>query len=70
MIFSAIFMAIIIVLEAGPVYLLFMADLKGTRVTAFQWLLIIPAFLLVLIVIIVAIYKPMKIGIKALVKYE
>ncbi|MFC1534347.1 hypothetical protein ACFL7M_13380 [Thermodesulfobacteriota bacterium] len=70
MIFSAIFMAIIIVLEAGPVYLIFMADLKGKVITGSQWSLIILAFLLALSIIIFTIYKPMKMGLEALVRYE
>lgn len=70
MIFSAIFMATIIVLEAGPVYIIFMADLRGKPVTIIQWLLIIPSFLLVFFINIMAVYKPMKIGLAALETYE
>ncbi|MBW1764806.1 MAG: hypothetical protein JRJ23_08730 [Deltaproteobacteria bacterium] len=36
MIFSAIFMAIIIILEAGPVYLIFMANVRGNAITWLQ----------------------------------
>ena len=70
MIFCALFMAVIIILEAGPVYILFMADLKGKSVTALQWLFIIPSFAAVLIIQWLAIFKPMKMGIKALERYE
>ncbi len=70
MIFSAIFMAIIIVLEAGPVYIIFMANVRGEAITGLEWLLIIPAFTLVLLVIIFAVYQPMKMGYNALVHYE
>jgi ABC-2 type transport system permease protein len=70
MIFSAVFMAIIIILEAGPVYILFMADLRGSRIMLFQWFLIIIPFILVLSIIAFTIYMTMKMGLKALSRYE
>lgn len=70
MIFSALFMALIIVLEAGPVYVIFMADLKKIPLTFLQWLFIIPSFLAVLLLNALAVYIPMKRGLKALEGYE
>ncbi|MFC1862722.1 hypothetical protein ACFL1Z_02055 [Thermodesulfobacteriota bacterium] len=70
MIFSALFIAVIIMLEAGPVYILFMADVKRVAVTNIQKLFIISSFLFVIIIIVLAVYKPMKMGFNALVKYE
>lgn len=70
MIFSALFMVVLLVLEAGPVYLLFIANARDQSITALQWLFIIPSFLVVLIVIAGAIYKPMKMGLKAVERYE
>jgi len=70
MIISALFMASVIVLESYPVYIVFMADLKGRAITPFQWIIIIGTFLLVLIILAYAIYKPMKMGMDALLKYE
>jgi ABC-2 type transport system permease protein len=70
MMFSAIFIGIVIVLEAGPVYMIFMANLRGNAITGFQWLLIAPAFLLVLFINFLAVYKPMKMGLEALVRFE
>ncbi|MBC8457735.1 MAG: hypothetical protein H8D67_07060 [Deltaproteobacteria bacterium] len=70
MIFSAIFMAIVVVLEAGPVYLIFMADVRGNPITYLQWFFIIPSFLMVLLINFLAVYKPMKMGLEALVQYE
>ncbi|MBW1863058.1 MAG: hypothetical protein JRJ02_11900 [Deltaproteobacteria bacterium] len=70
MIFSAIFMAIIIILEAGPVYLIFMANVRGNPITWLQWSFIIPSFLMVLVINFLAVYIPMKMGLEALVKYE
>lgn len=70
MIFCAIFIALIIVLEAGPVYIMFMADVRGVAVSAMQWLFIVLSFLVVLAINVLAVYKPMKMGLEALVEYE
>ena len=70
MIVSSIFIAIVIVLEAGPVYILFMSDASGKTVTAFQWLLIIASFLMVVLINTLAVFKPMKMGLRALREYE
>jgi len=70
MIFSALFMGLIIVLEAGPVYIIFMAHVKGAPITPMEWLFIIPCFFMVLVIIAFAVYKPMKIGLEALSQYE
>ncbi|KPL26798.1 MAG: hypothetical protein AMS23_00110 [Bacteroides sp. SM1_62] len=70
MIFSAIFIAVIIILEAGPVYILFTADLRGARIMWFQWFLIIVSFIMVLFIIAFTIYKSMNIGLRALNRYE
>ena len=70
MIFSAIFLAIIIILEAGPVYLIFMANVRGNAITGLQWSFIIPSFLMVLVINFLAVHIPMKMGLEALVKYE
>ena len=70
MIFSALFMTIIIVLEAGPVYLLFMSDVRGKVINEIQWFLIIMAFIAVFLTILFTVYKPMKIGAEALSQYE
>ncbi len=70
MIFSAIFMALVIVLEAGPVYIIFMAGLKGAAITTLQWLFIIPSFMAVFIIQLIAVFKPMHMGRHALAQYE
>ena len=70
MIVSVIFLALIIVLEAGPVYVIFMANVKGVSLTGAQWLFIIPSFAAVLIIGIWTVYKPMKMGLEALRQYE
>lgn len=70
MIISALFMASVIVLESYPVYIIFMADHHNVPVTLFQWCKIAFVFLLVLIILGLGIYKPMKMGIAALGRYE
>ncbi|MEJ2725489.1 MAG: hypothetical protein P8175_12745 [Deltaproteobacteria bacterium] len=70
MIFSASFMGLIIVLEAGPVYIIFMANVKGRAITPMEWLFIIPCFVMVVAVTAFAVYKPMKTGLEALSQYE
>lgn len=70
MIVSSIFIAIVIVLEAGPVYIIFMSEVSGKTVNPFQWMMIIASFLMVLSIHILVIFKPMKMGLKALREYE
>lgn len=70
MIFSALFMAAIIVLESGPVYIVFMADLRNLEISLTQWFLITGSFLFVILIIAFTIYKPIRMGIRALEHYE
>ena len=70
MILSAAFIALIVILEAGPVYMLVMADLRGMPVAGWQWLLIVLSFSAVLLIMAAAVYKPMQMGLKALSQYE
>jgi len=70
MIISSLFIAVVIVLEAWPVYVLFMSDLHGNAVPMFQWFIIVLSFFLILVASILAIFMPMKIGLRALQKYE
>ncbi|MFC1840584.1 hypothetical protein ACFL1N_13460 [Thermodesulfobacteriota bacterium] len=70
MIISALFMATVILLESYPVYVFFMADLRNRAITPFQWIMIAVSFLLVVIILAFAIYKPMKMGMDSLVNYE
>ncbi|MFH1125292.1 MAG: hypothetical protein V1758_16675 [Pseudomonadota bacterium] len=70
MIFSAIFIALIIVLEAGPVYIIFMSNVRGATITLWQWLFIVLSFMAVVLINVLAVYKPMKMGFQALAEYE
>ncbi len=70
MVLSAAFVALVVILEAGPVYVLVMADLRGVPVAMWQWFLIVLSFAAVLFIMAAAVYKPMKMGLKALSQYE
>ncbi len=70
MMVSSLFMAAVILLEAAPVYVLFMADLHERAVSALQWLWIVPAFVLVLMLQAAAVIQPMRMGVKALNQNE
>ena len=70
MIICSLFIAIVIVLEAGPVYIFFMSDLSNKTITVPQWMFIITSFTAVFVVSMVAIFKPMKMGLKALHESE
>ena len=70
MMISAFFMAVIIILESGPVYIVFMSDLRRKPINPEQWAMIFGAFILVIAITVFTIYKPMKMGMDALTKYE
>jgi len=70
MIVCAVFLGLVILLEAVPVYMLFMADLRGRNITILEWIFISFSFVLVLIIMIVSTYIPMRMGVKALEEYE
>jgi ABC-2 type transport system permease protein len=70
MIISALYMALIIIIESGPVYIIFMADFRHRPITPGQWVIIISSFILVIAITAFTIYKPMKMGMEALAKYE
>jgi len=63
---SAGFISTVIVLEASPVYSLFMADMRKQALTPFEWSWIIGSFGLVFIICVLAAVLPMKFGEKRL----
>ena len=56
----------VIIIEAGPVYKLFMAGIKETRLSGLMWIWIIGSFATAFIINILAIVIPMKFGAKKL----
>ena len=70
MISSSVFIALVIILEAGPVYAILSAHFKGVSITNFQWVWVVCSFIGVIFVNIFAVKSPMAAGLKALDRYE
>jgi ABC-2 type transport system permease protein len=66
MLTSAAYVAAVILLQAGPVYRLFMADLHGRPLSAMAWLWIVAAFTAALLLSVLAIVLPLRFGEKRL----
>ena len=64
------FVGLVIILEAGPVYQLFMADMNNRDLTALNWIWTIGSFALVFIICVFAVIIPMKYGEKQLAQME
>jgi ABC-2 type transport system permease protein len=62
MLLAAGFIATVIVLEAGPVYAVFMADLHGRSLSKLQWLWLILSFALVILLSLLTVILPMRFG--------
>ena len=63
------FIASIIVLEAGPVYNVFMTGIRGVSLTGFQWLWLVGSFSVVLILCLMAVVIPMRLGEQRISRY-
>jgi ABC-2 type transport system permease protein len=70
MLMTMVFIGVLIVLEAWPVYRIFTAQTFGGRISPSGWALIATSFLLVLAVNILALFLPMNIGLKRLKQRE
>jgi len=66
MILCAFFIGAVIILEAGPVYQLFMADLHGRSLSTLQWIWVIVSFSAVIVLCALALLIPMRIGARRL----
>ena len=64
------FVGVVIILEAGPVYQLFMAEMLGRDLTPWNWIWVIGSFTLVFIICAMAVIIPMKYGEKHLSRIE
>ncbi|MBW2096696.1 MAG: hypothetical protein JRI80_17640 [Deltaproteobacteria bacterium] len=67
---SALFVATVILLEAGPVYWLFSAQVDGKEVSALTWFLVAFSFFLAMALSVFVLYRSMKTGCRALEDYE
>jgi len=70
MILAMGFIALIVVLEAGPVYTLFMSQIRHQSLDHSQWLYIGGSILLIGLANIAAVWLPMRYGIQKLSTYE
>jgi ABC-2 type transport system permease protein len=70
MIICVIFIGLVILLEAWPTYLIFMARIGNRSLTFFQWIEVIACFCLTVLIILSAILVPFKIGLKRLSRIE
>ncbi len=62
MMLCALFIGAVIMLEAGPVYNLFMAEIHQRSLTILEWIWISGSFLLALIICALALILPMRFG--------
>jgi ABC-2 type transport system permease protein len=70
MITCVTFIGLVIVLEAWPTYLIFMARIGGRSLSFLQWIEVIFCFCLTISIILTAIFMPIKIGLKRLSRIE
>ena len=70
MILAMSFIALVIVLEAGPVYTLFMAQVQQRSLSLLQWSYVGGSIFLTLLVNIAAVWLPMRYGVRKLASYE
>jgi ABC-2 type transport system permease protein len=66
MILSAAFIGLIIMLEAGPVYNIFMAGIRQRTPTTLEWVWIVGSFVLSFVICVLALILPMRFGAKRL----
>jgi ABC-2 type transport system permease protein len=66
MILSAAYIGVIIVLQAGPVYAVFMAGIRQTPLSTLQWLWILGSFGLAMGICVTAVVWPLRFGIHRL----
>lgn len=70
MISSAFFIAVIVLLEAGPAYILLAAGMNGKPISSLQWVFIAASFLAVLAISGLVIFKSIQMGIGAIERLE
>jgi ABC-2 type transport system permease protein len=70
MLVTMLFIGVVIVLEAWPVYRIFMAKSLGSRISLLGWSSIMLSFLLVIVLNVLTVIVPIKIGLKRLLARE
>ena len=66
MIISAVYIGAVTLLQAGPVYTVFMADIRGVAMSTLQWVWLILSFFIVFCLNILSIVLPLRFGEKRL----
>ncbi len=66
MVMSAVFIVLVVVLEAGPAYQVFLADIAGRQLSAVNWLGIVVSFGVVIAISLLATALPLKYGARRL----
>jgi ABC-2 type transport system permease protein len=66
MLMTMLFIGVVIVLEAWPVYRIFTAQTFGGHISSPGWAIIVTSFIMVAVVNILALFLPMKIGLNRL----
>ena len=70
MICSALYIALTIAMEAGPVYLFSVCEVRSAALSNLEWSFIIASFAGVVVLSLLVVYLPMKKGLKALANLE
>ena len=70
MIICVIFIGLVILLEAWPTYVIFMARIGHRSLSLFQWIEVVCCFCLTTLIILTATFLPIKIGLKRLSRIE
>ncbi len=70
MILSTAYIGTVTLLEAGPVYTVFMAGIRGQKLNYFQWGWLIGSFLVAFLLSILAVILPVKFGEKKLAVFK
>ena len=64
------FIGLVIVLEAGPVYNIFMTGIRGVPLTVYQWIWLVGSFAIALGLCLAAVLIPMRLGEKKILQDE
>jgi ABC-2 type transport system permease protein len=70
MLMTMLFIGVIIILEAWPVYRIFTTQTFGGHISAYGWALIALSFIMVIMVNILALFLPIHVGLKRLIRRE
>ncbi len=70
MLMTMLYIGLVVLLEAWPVYRIFSAQTFSAQISIAGWIMITFSFILVLIINILAVFLPMKIGLKRLIQRE